>query len=568
MNEIALKKLYWELKDRVDSYAKKLATLKGDARTDYEELKDLIKKLEQRAVTASISLDSDEGVGQVADETNDWMQILELSSMPAFIQDKIKNKVKNTTPQYPTGAEMQVLIDNIMKFYNQNTKLKDDDQVYIKILDNVNPERSGLKNYTPAEMASVKADFNEYIIAAIDDGIRGLDSNSWSWQMEDVHHAFEEYYMQRKLVDKEVKQATKDLPYQFKVDIAEKKYNPEYKLTVFSINESSIKANIKGSYFKTAAKSREVTNMNDYMQYYDQYIRTTITTFDFQKALKGHLNPKASTTFFSKGVMVALPNNLGTVTIKCDLINLTWVELNIGIIEEAKRTNYLAPSIGTFSLKYDLELTNKDLPIIDGLTYEVVRATVSVGCKISLTEGYFRELINKAIEKLAEKEAKDKLAKEALKALQNDGNKLISQADDLKGVLDEAINEKSLSQKARAIVDKFDDAAKAFTKKVNAVKGAAKKAAQKIAQETAEAIAKKLGVEAMKRAAILTAGKVLIRCIPVVGQIVTVVEISYYFVLLAGWAIEKAQESNDNRQRRGDDDEPVNYEHRLHSGKL
>lgn len=540
MNEIALKKLYWELKDRVDSYAKKLATLKGDARTDYEELKDLIKKLEQRAVTASISLDSDEGVGQVADETNDWMQILELSSMPAFIQDKIKNKVKNSTPQYPTGAEMQVLIDNIMKFYNQNTKLKDDDQVYIKILDHVNPERSGLKNYTPAEMASVKADFNEYIIAAIDDGIKGLDSNSWSWQMEDVHHAFEEYYMQRKQVAAVIVDHIGEIPHQYKINLDIGEFGKAYSVGKWlKLTAPSAKISIQFSFSKKAHLAR-INNediIGPHIDGYTQIMRNTISLGSINKGL----NFKPSTNLYSHGMMIHCPDIPATFVVKKDLGTISWADI--------MTKGSAGVNLGSVVLKADIDLLKINLfndlnKILEkkGISITAGSMSFSLGYSVLVAPIEVSDIIKKSKIKtvkvnkhISESFQMDPDDVERYNKLKKDAKKLEQEAQKIRDIYDKLENGKPDKQGKKIAKEFVDKADKLFEEAKD--KAWKSKAGKEFAEEVLEETSKKI-FSILGKKTLTTMAKVGMKAIPFIGAAMTAIEMGVILYNFFSWLNE------------------------------
>ena len=196
MNEKAIKELYWEFRTRGIKLNKKLSELeeveKKKLTKRLRELSNLVKQLSVKAEEKGIDLKDKTGITVVDDASDDWTQLLGISSLPKGVKGVLKAKIENLGT-IPTANQMNSLLKFCEKYYNQNiTKLTKERAI-----------KSFEKNkgtYTNQDIDRIITDYKKAAKVTLSESIKKLDT-SFQLQMAEVQPIFDSYHSGAKVME-------------------------------------------------------------------------------------------------------------------------------------------------------------------------------------------------------------------------------------------------------------------------------------------------------------------------------------------------------------------------------
>lgn len=516
MDEQKVKEIYKELYEQFKKIKAKVELQEGNVSQklsdELNEMEQLLTKLKEKAAEANIDVSEKNSVGYTKDSSNDWVQLIDCSESDDKIKEALKAHIRSLG-EFPSAKQALDMVDIIDHYYDANVSNPSGtrvNEVYEKIFG---------KSSDKDEAAS-KEMYQKSAYAGIKKGIKSITTN-WIIQ-PDVHFhiPFVAYYKNQESLPDEV--AEMEIPHQFKIDIGTKQWGNAKKLGFLKFGEPTIQASFKFSYFKDAHFIRTSNEeiFGTCIESYSQAFRSTIT---LEGIGKGFRPKKGSTTIYSKGLVIPLAESINVV-LKTDLGTIHW--------EEILKAKLPKLSLGAVRLQGNLNLL-KVFPKIHEILNEkgvhLDRAIVSLvyGFNLSLDPLELGDFVDSKLKK------KPKLDDAAKKITQMD-------ADDAKKL-------KSLQDKAEALEDKAEKLGKLF-KDEKPSKGDVKKAAemfkesvddlykhsqelmkkseavQEAVEELLEKTAKKI-TEKIGTKAIAAAAKMAARAIPVVGAVLTFIEV-------------------------------------------
>lgn len=560
MNEQAIKELYQEFYLRFEKIKKQVQTapnsqVEKKLSNMLNELKGLLDKLKEKAAENNIVLDATDQVDFEDKAHNDWIQLIDIASMPKKIQKNLKQHIL-TLGSYPDAKQAMNLVEQIDKYYEANVNSPDNTKIIAAF-----EEAFGRK---PNEgLAAIVETYRKSAYDAILEGIKKINTTFELSAEKDFHPIFERNFLQNgantadkessDLLGRETQQLLETrgdvtLPnHQFKLDAKEWSMGNGTTFAFLKLTQPIIQFSIKGSYCKTAHMARYTHEgiVADYMESYTQYIRTTISFQDVAKFFQKKATIKASTTIFSKGTIIDTPIDALKLVVKTDLGTINWNNFS------KKNTSKKTLSIGGVRLVGNLDLTK--IPKLGNLVpLERGLLSLSIGFNLSvepltLADFVQKKYKKKAIVKVAEKinidlddkkfikslsdkldiddiKLIDKIDKDdvkVLKQLQKKADDLIDKAGDLKKQLDNLENSKS-DKLLRKTAEEFRDNANKLHQKFteNVWKSdIAKETAEKLMEKAAEKVMKKMTKETLEMAA-----KLLLKAVPGVSAAVTIYE--------------------------------------------
>ena len=326
---------------------------------------------------------------------------------------------------------------------------------------------------------------------------------------------------------------------QLKIDLAERKL-PTKNIKYIVLKNGKIQLSGKLGFTKPVLVSAQKKVMNDYVSFFAQGIRNTITANIKEIAEKG-LFQKGSTTLGTVGITVNLPYCV--ITLKIDGGKTGWAET----IEKAKAGDLggLSSSWAVrLSVQVDIKkmLASSDLKNgINGtvLNDSLCKLAISGGWDISVDWAAFADIETKKYKAKTEKVS----AEDKLKAIEKDNDvakKIKSKQDDL-------------AKKATKLTDAVDKKdMNAMKKAANEVKETAKdiqnlidghdfsdpklhKSINEGLEEAGEAIYKKLAGPIAKMSKAFKYAAPLAKLMPGVNAIFTVIEVATYVIAFVTW---------------------------------
>jgi hypothetical protein len=199
MNEKAIKELYWEFRTRGIKLNKKLSELeeveKKKLTKKLRELSNLVKQLSVKAEEKGIDLKDKTGITVVDDASDDWTQLLGISSLPKGVKGVLKAKIENLGT-IPTANQMNNLLKFCEKYYTQNiTKLTKERAI-----------KSFEKNkgtYTNQDIDRIITDYKKAAKVTLSESIKKLDT-SFQLQMAEVQPIFDSYHSGEKVMEGDI----------------------------------------------------------------------------------------------------------------------------------------------------------------------------------------------------------------------------------------------------------------------------------------------------------------------------------------------------------------------------
>lgn len=196
MNEQAIKELYWEFRTRGIRLNKKLSELDGVEKDKLNkrlrELSNLVKQLSAKAEEKGIDVKDKTGITVVDDASDDWTQLLGISSLPKGVKGVLKAKIESLGTK-PTASQMNNLLKFCEKYYTQNiTKLTKERAI-----------KSFEKNkgkYTNQDVDKIVADYKKAAKVTLSESIKKLDT-SFQLQMVEVQPIFDSYHSGEKVME-------------------------------------------------------------------------------------------------------------------------------------------------------------------------------------------------------------------------------------------------------------------------------------------------------------------------------------------------------------------------------
>jgi hypothetical protein len=521
MDEQKVKEIYKELYEQFKKIKAEVKLRKinvpNELSDELNEMKALLSKLKEKAAEANIYVDEEEDVDYTEDSSDDWEQIVDCSESHEGIKETLKKHIRSLG-EFPSAKQTLDMVTLIDRYYDTNVT-----NITGKRVNEIYEQKFG-KPSDMDEAASV-AKYRKAAYAATQKGIKSITIN-WTIQPKaHFHIPFDGYYMNKEALPKEV--AEMDVPLQFKFDIGTKKWGTTKTLGFLKFGEPTVQLSFKFSFFKDAHLIRTSNEeiFGTCIESYSQAIRSTIT---LEGISKGFRPKKGSTTTYSNGLLIPFPEYGGNLVLKMDLGTFDWAEV-------AKKS--LKPSLGAVRVQGNFNPL-KFGPIGDllpaGVTLDRAIVTLAFGFNLSLDPFKLDDFVDLKFKK---KPKLDKVAKKITEMDADDVKKLKSLQDKALKLEDKALK---LEDKAEKLGKLFKDqkpskddvkkAAQVFKESVDDLyknsqelmkkSKAAQEAVEELLEKTAKKITEKIGAKA------LTAlGKVVVKGIPIVGAVITFVEV-------------------------------------------
>ena len=476
-------------------------------------------------------------------KTYAWESIVDNAACHENIRALLKEKIESITTN-PNLKKVLTIVKLIDKYYEANAlnpKHLKVSKKYKEIFGRDLPEDK-------AEQEAAVLHFQKSAFAAIMDGIELIDEDLSINPEEDFHNPFVDYYKKKKPLPQS---SSVPIPHQYKFDFLQESWGKEKAIGFLRFGEPTVQASIKIGFTKSAnlynslASSREPIGnaglFSNFVDQYYQFVRSTITLGSITKGF----SPKIGTTAFTQGkVLGTFP--IGNVILKTDLGNINWYDYS-----KPKEDKLPSLALGSIRAQLNVDLVKvknlvqtKDIfaSLDEGIAIQP-RSVFSVSFGFTITMDYakfidfvadnYKPKVNPKIKSTPTIDPDD--AKE-LEKLKNKAKQLEDKASELKDLI----------QKNKAKSSKFGQAAREFqTKAKDFFKGykdriwnseLGQEAAEKLMRETGEQVAKRMG-----RQTLTAVAKTLGRAIPVVGAVMTVVEVAtliydlYTFFSTPGW---------------------------------
>lgn len=514
MDEQKVKEIYKELYEQYNKIKAEVKLRKinvpNELSDELNEMKELLAKLKQKAAKANIDVSGEEKVDYTEDSSNDWEQIVDCSESYEGIKETLKKHIKSLG-EFPSAKQTLDMVTLIDRYYDANVT-----NITGKRVNEIYEQKFG-KPSDMDEAASV-AKYRKAAYAATQKGIKSITTN-WTIQPKaHFHIPFDAYYMNKESLPKEV--AEMEIPVQCKFDLIESKWGNTKTFGFLKYSEPSIQISFKFSIFKDAHLIR-IPNKEIFGTSIDTYSQLVRNTFTLGGIGKGFA-PKASSTAYSSGFVIPFPKLEGNLVLKMDLGTFNWVEM--------AKNRSLKPSLGAVRLQGNFNLLKfgliEDL-LPAGVTLDRAIVTVAFGFNLSLDPLKLDDFVDlkfkkkpklgKVAKKITEMDADDV---KKLKSLQDKALKLEDKAEKLgKLFKDQKPSKDDVKKAAQVFKESVDDLYKNSQELMKKSK-AAQEAVEELLEKTAKKITEKIGAKA------LTAlGKVVVKGIPVVGAVITFVEV-------------------------------------------
>lgn len=516
MDEQKVKEIYKELYEQFNKLEAKIKLQEGNVSQklsdDLNEMEQLLTKLKEKAAKANIDVDGNDDVEYTENSNNDWIQLIDCSESDDKIKDALKKHIISLG-EFPSAKQALDMVDIVDRYYDANvahptgTRVN---EVYEKIFGKPSDK----------EEAESREIYQKAAYAGILKGIKSI-TNNWTIN-PDVHFhiPFVAFYKKEEALPEEV--AETNIPLQFKYDVGEKGWGTPQTFGFLKFTKPTVQFSFKISYWKDAhlirTSDKEIFGLP--IESYSQAIRSTVSLGSIAKGFK----PKASTTVYSKGLLIPLSESFNAV-LKTDLGTFDWAET-------LKNLSPKLSSLGAVRLQFNWNLIKFAPEIHKELKEKGVhldRAIVSgaIGFNLSLDPLKLTDFVDLKIKK---KPRLDSKAKKVIK-LDDDDLKKLKKLEDKADALENSaeklgklLKEKEPSKKDfknaaklfKENADDFYESAQEFMKKSKATQ----EAAEALLEEVAEKVTKKIGEKAM-----VTFAKMAGKAVPVVGAVITFVEV-------------------------------------------
>jgi hypothetical protein len=517
MHEQKVKQIYKELYEQFKKLKTKIELQEGNVSQklsdEINEMEELLTKLKNKAAAANIEVDGDHDISCIENSNDDWMQLIDCSESSEDLKIELKKHIISLG-QFPSAKQTLDMVEIIDRYYDANVSHPSGtrvSEVYEKVFGKPQEEE---------EDASIKM-YQKSAYAGLQKGIKNITTN-WLIKPEvHFHIPFVAYYKEMEALPKEVEKM--NIPLQFKVDLKQGKWGTAQSAGFLKFGEPTMQLSFKFSYWKDAHLVRTSNKdiFGSCIESYSQAIRNTITL----KSVANGFKPQGSTTVYSKGLVIPFPKCGGSLVLKTDLGSFNWGEMIKNVS--------LKPSLGAVRLQGNFNLLTI-LPIEnllpEGITLDRAIVTLAVGFNISLNPLELSDFVDSKIKKKAKlSQTAKKVVKldkddiEKLKELQKKVDLLEDQAEKI-GKLFKESDGKPPKGKFKDVAEEFKKHADDLFKDCKTLmkkSEVAQEAAEKLLKEAGEKIAEKIGKEALKSAA-----KILGRAVPVIGAIITIIEVA------------------------------------------
>jgi hypothetical protein len=463
------------------------------------------------------------------DTNNDWKTQIEESDLLDEIKQALEQQISTLSPA-PTPKQMRDLLASINKYYQANVgALKEENAI-------ASFEKNMKRSFSNEDLTQIMNKHKKSGINALLEGIKNINT-TFLIDMNGVHGHFENFYLGNNPLSSVV-EGISNIPHQFKIDLKTKKLEDEKKIGPLVYKDPTIQLSMKGGYVKAAHLARTLHEevCTSFVDSYEQYLRSTITLGSIGDMMKGKFHPKMSSNAFSSGIQIDLAGGIGNIVVKCDWINMTWADIEFDK-DGVALNKLLEPSLGAFRIQGNIDLVkasqyfNIDMP---GIELQRGIATLAVGCNICLSKDYYADFVTKKAKQYLADRAEKAAQKKILEAVKKGAEELAEHADDVKDIVDDVIGKNRISEARKNIAKKIAEKANQLKNNLGKLKGVFKEAGEKAIKAAGEKLMSKAKVELMKKAALI-AGKTVLKFVPVVGQIVTAIEVGVFIWQLASW---------------------------------
>lgn len=469
-------------------------------------------------------------------ESDDLYQLIEVASMSSTMKKAMRKALSDwiSSENEINLADVWDVVQKIDVYYNANV---------LTVSAVVIPSR--MKGRWK-EIFGEKIDDLELVALAYQDSaeqallteIRTLTQNRWGAVTSRISDNFEANF-KGKAVWLMAANRVDNAKAQLKIDLVERKL-PTQNIKYIVLKSGKIQLSGKLGFTKPVLVSAQKNVMNNYVTFFAQGIRNTISANIKEIAEKG-LFQKGSTTMGTAGITVNLP--YCAITLKIDGGKTSWAET----IEKARAgdLNSLSSSWAVrLNVQVDIKKMLASSDLKDGINGTVLNDSL---CKLAISGGWDISVDWAAFADIETKKYKTKTGKtspeDKLKAIEKDNDvakKIKSKQDDLA----------KKATKLSDAVDKKD--MNAMKKAANEVKETAKdiqnlidghdfhdpkihKSINKSLDEASQSIYKKLQGPISKMSKAFKYAAPLAKLMPGVNAIFTVIEVATYIIAFITW---------------------------------
>lgn len=484
-----------------------------------------------------------------------WVLFIENASFDEKISKALISRLKviaqEIEPEELDTIKIMEVVALIEQYYDKNIDHPSGARVtaaYEKIHGVRMPEQYAkeVEHYRKAAFAS--------ILNAID---TKLDRTLTIDPEQDFHQPFDTFFRDASKIPD---QANSPIPYQFKYDLKQVSFGEETELGLFKFGKPTIQASVKFGFTKSAnaynsaapasgTPEVDVTDVEaDLVLAMKEYFQLMRTSVNLRDCVKDKMNPTVSTTAFTSGTIVGEVKPFGNLVLKTDILNIKWFDLDEKKEKnERKENNQIDQEKSKFSLgSIRFQLNVDIIKVFDALSDNTLKKlrtylpvlpqrgmfSISFGCNLSINEDeLLKQLRPKKAPTKPSKTPKTKVVKPQVdpkdkEMLEQFTKKFNDLGDEAKKIGDLLENPKQNKNALRNAAQNFKSKVDDVVKKMGShkwVNEAGKEAAENLLKEGGEHVMKRLGPRALGQIAKLTA-----RAIPVVGLVMTIVDVGFF----------------------------------------